>query len=114
MDRQARKAAIAACKEKKSVAGIYSLTCRIDGRIWVGETRNLEAQQNQVRFAMANGGFLNRDLREAVCTHGAAAFAYDVRARLNEPEEGLDSYSRQKWLREQGRLWREKLAAQTV
>lgn len=36
MDNQSRKAAVAAWKERKAIAGIYSVTCAASGEAWVG------------------------------------------------------------------------------
>jgi hypothetical protein len=37
-----RKAAIAAYKERKSVAGIYVIRCAASGEAWVGQAPNLD------------------------------------------------------------------------
>jgi hypothetical protein len=114
MDKNARKAAAAACKERRAVAAVYALKCGVDGRTWIGETLNVAAQRNQVAFALANGSFLNRELAQAVGRHGGSAFAFEILETLAEPEDGLDAYSRRKWLLERGRCWRQRLQAQTV
>ena len=77
MKPQDRKAAIAAWKERKPApAGIFSLTCTADGQIWVGESRNLEAQQNGLWFSLRLGSHLNRKAQTAYAAHGRDAFLY--------------------------------------
>ena len=46
-----RKAAIAAYKERKTVAGVFVIRCKASSEIWVGQTPNLEKIQNRT------GGF---------------------------------------------------------
>lgn len=112
MDKASRKAAAAACLERRAQAGIYSLSCQPTGSIWVGSAQNLAARQNQITFALKNNGFTNRDLHAALATHGASAIRFAILETLAEPEEGLDAYTRRKWLTETNRKWREKLGAQ--
>jgi hypothetical protein len=48
-----RKAAIAACKKRKTAAGIYAVRCAPTGQTWVGQTLNLETIQNRIWFSCA-------------------------------------------------------------
>lgn len=113
MDAAARKAAVRACRENKAVAGIYALRCG-NGQVWVGQSRNLAAQQNHIRFALLNGGFLSASLREALAGCGPEGFAYEELERLEEPEEGVPVYVRTRWLIDRERHWRNSLSAGTL
>lgn len=114
MDSVARKAAAAACKKRDVVVGIYALRCAASGQIWVGQSRNMAAQQNQMAFSLRNGGFLSRTLQAVWAAQGADGLSYDVLECLQEPEEGLPAFARQKWLVERERFWREKLGAEPL
>ncbi|MET4040164.1 hypothetical protein ABIC03_001849 [Bradyrhizobium sp. RT6a] len=43
-----RKAAIAAHKERKTVAGVYVVRCAASGEAWVGQAPNLDTIQNRI------------------------------------------------------------------
>ena len=50
-----RKDPINAYKERKPKAGIFAVRCAPTGDVWIGESRNLDAQQNSVWFTLRNG-----------------------------------------------------------
>ncbi len=70
MKTETRKAAIAAYKERKSVAGIYVVRCTASGEVWVGQSPNLDTVQNRVWFTLRVAGNLNRGLQKAWDDHG--------------------------------------------
>ncbi len=82
-----RKAAIVAYKEVKSVAGIYAVRCAVSGDVWVGESRNLAAQQNSLWFMLRLGSHRTPTLQAAFDRHGRDGLAYAELERL--PEEDL-------------------------
>ena len=47
-----RKAAIAAYKERKTIAGIFVIRCKASPQAWVGQTPNLEKVQNRIWFTL--------------------------------------------------------------
>ena len=110
MTPQDRKAAVNAWKERKPApAGIFSLTCTADGAVWVGESRNLEAQQNGLWFTLRLGSHLNRTLQAAYNTHGRVAFAYAELERLAD-DENTGTLQRA-LLRDKAADWRRQLGA---
>lgn len=112
MNSQDRKAAINAWKERKPApAGIFSLTCAVDGAVWVGESRNLEAQQTGLFFALRHGGHPNRAAQAAFARHGAEAFAYAELERLSDDDTGP---LQRAMLRERGAHWRARLNAASL
>jgi hypothetical protein len=72
-----RKAAIAAYKERKSLAGIYAVRCGASGQVWVGQTLDLDKIQNRIWFTLRLGSNSNRDLQSAWTAHGADAFTFE-------------------------------------
>lgn len=110
MKPQDRKAAIAAWKERKPApAGIFSLTCTADGQIWVGESRNLEAQQNGLWFSLRLGSHLNRKAQTAYAAHGRDAFLYAELERLSD-DDNTGTLQRA-MLRAKAAAWRVRLGA---
>lgn len=110
MKPQDRKAAINAWKERKPApAGIFSLTCTANGSVWVGESRNLEAQQNGLWFTLRLGSHLNRAVQAAYNTHGRDAFLYAELERLAEDENS--GTLQRALLRDKAAAWRARLGA---
>lgn len=108
MDRQARKAATAAYKERKPAYGVYAVICRASGEAWVGESRHVDTQQNGLWFTLRLGSCRHRDLQSAWSEHGEDEFRFEELERLREdyPEIGrLDE------LRRRSALWRARLQA---
>lgn len=77
-----RKAAIAACKDRKVAAGIYAVRCAATGRTWVGRAPNLDAIRNRLWFALGTGGHPNRDLQQAWSAQAGRGFTLEPLERL--------------------------------
>lgn len=86
MDQQARKAAVAAFKERKSEPGIYALTCRPTGQHWVGRASDLATIWNRLSVALKMASTPHRSLQAAAREHGAEAFAFEVVERIDEAD----------------------------
>ena len=79
-----RKAAVAAYKERKVVAGIYLVRCGATGECWAGQAPDLSTIQNRVWFTLRHGSHRGRSLQAAWDAHGEAAFAFEQVERLDE------------------------------
>jgi hypothetical protein len=99
MKGEARKAAIAAYKERKVVGGIYLVRCEASGEVWV---------QARLWFTLRHGTNPKKELLEAWRGHGEARFSFEILEKL---EEETSSYIRASNLRERASYWREKLGA---
>jgi hypothetical protein len=108
MDRSERRAAIAAYKERKSIAGIYAIHCAASGEAWVGQTLDLDKVWNRIGFTLRGGASPHRALQAAWKAHGAEAFSFEALERLED--EPLD-FARQSKLNQQMVSWRAKLGA---
>jgi hypothetical protein len=106
-----RKAAIAAYKERKTVAGIYSVRCLPTGKLWVGSAPNPGTIQNRVWFALRQNAGGNRALQAAWNELGPEAFAFEVIERLDEESS---PYFQAAALKERLQHWRTALAAEVV
>ena len=62
MKNERRKAAIAAYKERKVVAGIYAVRCNPTGERWLGAAPNIATVQNRVWFGLQMGTSPHRRL----------------------------------------------------
>ncbi|WOH64957.1 GIY-YIG nuclease family protein [Bradyrhizobium sp. BWA-3-5] len=107
----ARKAAIAAYKERKSAAGIFAIRCTASAGVWVGQTPDLEKIQNRIWFTLRQGSHPCRSLQAAWTTHGPDSFAFEACERLEEEDS---AYVRDALLKERALHWRKQLGAGAV
>lgn len=108
MKGEARKAAIAAAKERKSAGGVYSVRNTTSGETWVGRCPNVDAITARLRFMLDHGTDPLNGLREAWRRDGEAAFAIDILEAV-DPDE--PPYRRNTLLKERTAHWRETLGA---
>ncbi|HEV7260120.1 MAG TPA: GIY-YIG nuclease family protein [Bosea sp. (in: a-proteobacteria)] len=106
-----RKAAIAAYKERKVVAGVYRIRCLASGQFWVGQAPNLEKIENRLRFTLQQGTHRHRGLQEAWLRHGADTFVLEPVEQL---EEETDPYLRDRSLKDRLTYWAAALGAPRI
>lgn len=111
MERQARKSATAAWRERRSEAGIYALRCVATGEVWVGATPDLGSIRNRLWFTLNQGASPHRALQAAWRAQGEAAFAFEVLERL--PEDASPGL-RQHDLRRGRAAWIDRLGARSI
>lgn len=111
MKSEDKKAAIAAYKERKIVAGIYVVRCAASGQAWVGQTPNLDTIQNRIWFSLRMGSHANRDLQGAWTTQGEATFTFEAIERLKDEEL---AYVKDTLLKERAAHWRSTLSGLAV
>ncbi len=111
MDRQDRRAAIAAYKERKPAWGVYAVICNATGEVWVGRSRHVDNQQNGIWFALRMNGGRFPAIQAAWNEHGEAAFRFEELDRLREdyPEIG-----REDELKKRQALWTARLDATAI
>ena len=106
-----RKAAIAAYKERKTVAGIFAIRCKASSHVWVGQTPNLDKVQNRIWFTLRQGSHTCRTLQAAWTTHGPDSLTFEECERLDDEET---AYIRDALLKERTLHWRKELGAEAV
>jgi hypothetical protein len=106
-----RKAAIAAYKERKTVAGIYVVRCAVSGEAWVGQAPNLETIQNRIWFSLRHGSHPCRGLQAAWTTHGEAGLTFGKCERLEDEES---AYVRNALLKERMLHWLSELRPEAI
>jgi hypothetical protein len=111
MNHAEKKAASAAFRERKAVAGIFAVRCVANGQVWVGRTPNLLAIWNRLTFSLRQGANANPSLQAAWREHGAERFVFDEIERLEE--EALD-FVRDSLLKERLAHWRAALRAPSL
>jgi hypothetical protein len=108
MDRSARKAAIAAYKERKPAWGVYAMICTATGETWVGASRNVDTQQNRLWFVLRQGGDPHASLQAAWKVHGEGEFRFEELDRLRDD---LSDLGRRDELKRRQAIWKERLRA---
>lgn len=106
-----RKAAIAAYKERKTIAGIFVVRCAVTNEAWVGQAPNLETIQNRIWFTLRQGSHPCRSLQAAWNAHGDAGLTFGECERLEYEENG---YVRNALLNERALYWRTELKAEAI
>ncbi|WP_027529189.1 GIY-YIG nuclease family protein [Bradyrhizobium sp. WSM3983] len=106
-----RKAAIAAYKERKTIAGIFVIRCAASGEAWVGQAPNLETIQNRIWFTLRQGNHPCRSLQAAWNAHGGAGLTFGECERLEDEES---AYVRNALLNECVLHWRAELNAEAI
>ncbi|MFN3514411.1 MAG: GIY-YIG nuclease family protein [Phenylobacterium sp.] len=108
MDRQSRRAAIAAYKERKPAYGVFAVICNATGEAWVGCSRHVDNQQNGLWFGLRLGTSPHASLQAAWKQHGEEAFRFEELERLRED---FPEISRMNELKKRQGLWRARLQA---
>jgi hypothetical protein len=111
MNRDDKKAAAAAYKERKAVAGIYALRCAPTGQRWVGRALDLSTIQTRLWFTLRQGATPHRILLDAWKAHGADSFIFEELERLDEEALG---YVRDAALKDRLAHWRAELNAAAI
>lgn len=111
MDRNARKAAAAAYKERKSAYGVYAVICTATGQTWVGQSRHLETQQNGLWFGLRQHGSPHRALQAAWDLHGESEFRFEALDRL---ADDYPAVTRPAELKRRQSLWKARLQASPI
>jgi len=108
MDQQARKAAIAAYKERKPAYGVFALICTATGQAWIGQSRDLDVQQNRLWFELKLGSSRHRSLQAAWDVHGQTEFKFEELERLRDDFPAL---TRPDELKRRQSIWTARLQA---
>ena len=112
MDKQRRQELVRAYKERRTPVGVFSVTCRATGEVWVGASRNLDGQENSLRFSLRQGTHRNTLLQAAALQHGETGIDYAVVEVLDD--EALTPIGRADLLKAREAHWRQALEARRV
>jgi hypothetical protein len=110
MNREDRKAAVAAYKERKPVAGVFVVRCTAGGQ-WVGAAPDLATIWNRVSFALRQGAATPASLQAAWREHGADAMSFAV---LEEVDQDDLAFGRDRALRKRRDHWCATLGAEAI
>ena len=106
-----RRAATAAYKERKTVAGIFAFRCEVAGLTWVGRAPDLATIENRLRFTLRHGSHRQRSLQNAWNAHGPGACGFEELERLEDEDI---AYVLDRVLKERLAHWQVKLDAEAL
>lgn len=111
MERQDRRAAIAAYKERGAAWGLFVVQCTATGQAWVGGSRHVDTQKNGLWFALRLGSAPFAKLQAAWTAHSETDFRFEELDRLAVDHPPL---GRADELRRRQRLWAMRLQAEIL
>jgi hypothetical protein len=111
MDQRARKAAIAAYKERRPAYGVFAIVCTATGEAWVGQSRHIDTQQNGLWFTLKHGTSPHRSLQAAWTLHGPGEFRFEELERLRDD---FPASTRASELKRRQSLWTARLQASAI
>ncbi|HEY9218200.1 MAG TPA: GIY-YIG nuclease family protein [Phenylobacterium sp.] len=106
-----RRAAIAAYKERKVLAGVFAMRCAASGEVWVGGAPNLDGVENRFLFQLRLGSCRSPSLQSAWNLRTPDDFAFEVLERIDSEATG---YLAREALKERIAAWRAQLNAQPL
>lgn len=109
-----KRAARAAYKERKQVAGIFAIRCVPSGEVWVGQTLTLLTVQNRLWFMLTHGRTEMVSLRAAWSAHGPDSLSFEELERIDDEEILNAPYIRDTLLKERLAHWRAQLNASQI
>ncbi len=111
MNRENRRAAVAAYKERKPAAGVYAVRCTATGQCWIGSTRDFGAVKNRHWFGLRQGDHPRRGLQAAWREHGEDGFVFE---RIETFSEDQKDWERDRALEDRLAFWQAELKAETL
>lgn len=89
-------------KERKLVAGVFQVRNKVNGKIFLGSSLNLEGVWNGLKFKLDVGNWRNQELQREWKEFGAEAFEFELLEQIEDssnPEADLQACE-QLWLEE--------------
>jgi len=79
------------CKQNAPDIGVFQIRNRVNGKIYIAASRNLEGERNSRMFQLKMGKVVfNRELQQDLTCYGADQFEFSVLAVLDRLEPGAD------------------------
>lgn len=69
--------------------GVYSITCRVNGKRYIGSSVNIQSRWGAHRRLLTTGRHWNKHLQNAWNKHGAASFVFEI-VEATEPSARVD------------------------
>ena len=93
-------------KQTARAMGVYQIRNVVNGKIFLGSSKNLDGIFNRHRFGLANGVHSNKDLQKD-WNDSQENFAFEILEQLKPDDDPLHDYTEELQIMEE--LWLEKL-----
>jgi len=87
--------------------GVYQIKNKINGKLYIGSTKNLMGKINSHKFQLKNGLHTNKEMQKEFKEIGEEGFSFDILDHL-KPKEDLN-YDHTEELKTLEEMWIEKL-----
>jgi hypothetical protein len=111
MERQKRKAAVDAYRQRKVPTGAFAVRCGGSGQVWVGTAPDLTKIRNRIWFGLKLGTHTNRGMQDAWIAHGGDSFAFEL---LETVPENEPAHRHARLVKDMAERWRAELGAETA
>ncbi|SDI45509.1 hypothetical protein SAMN05421868_106204 [Paenibacillus naphthalenovorans] len=88
MNREKRKELVAAYMETERPMGVYRITNRRNGKMWIGSSPDLDAIAKRHQFELNMGMFRSKAMQHDYNEVGEAEFQFEVLERLKQRKDG--------------------------
>ena len=102
-----RKEMINEYKQTIQPMGIYQIKNMVNGKIFIGSSKDLKGIINRNRFQLKNGLHMNRAMQKDFNEGGGGSFSFEILDRLKPREDMKSDYAEELKLLEE--MWLEKL-----
>lgn len=107
MDKQAKREIIKEYKQIKKPMGVFQIKNEINGRVLIGNSRNLENRYNSYVFQLNMGNYRNKALQEDWNKYGEKSFTYSILEEIEQDDNPFRDYNDE--LKSLEEKWLEKL-----
>ena len=102
-----RKEKINEYKQSIQPMGIYQIRNRVNGKIFLGSSKNLKGILNRTKFQLENNLHINKDMQKDFNEIGEANFSFEILDNLEPRENIKGDYTKE--LQTLENMWLEKL-----
>jgi hypothetical protein len=102
-----RKELIRHYKQTIQEMGVFQIKNRINGKLFIGNAKNLKGILNSNKFQLKTGRHSNQELQQDYDNYGEANFDFEVLDLLKPKEDHAGDYSEELNMLEE--MWLEKL-----
>jgi hypothetical protein len=96
-----------AYKQTIQPMGVFQVKCKVNGKIFIGCTKNMRGKFNSIEFQLNNGSFPNMPMQEDFTKYGLDNFSMEALDYLEPKEDPAYDYTKDLLVLEE--LWIEKL-----
>ena len=102
-----RKEKIKEYKQSIQPMGVYQIRNKVNGKIFLGSSKDLKGIINRVKFQLKNNLHINKDMQNDYNKIGEANFGFEILDYLEPREEMEENYTKELQVLEN--MWLDKL-----